>query len=413
MSDDKIESPPGELEKWQMAVWNSALAAWSAGDGARAFHFCQALLAAGHFNRELFHLLTLIALQFGQYDQAAQYLTNARSFQLKAPPSKGHQYLVIKPWGCGFWGEVDHVMGQLAIAEITGRTPIVDWVEPFQFAVPGIENAWSHYFEPVSKAAMNDVERPDVSFYPPKWELKNIRQGFVNRYEGDFSLFSTLNALSANEDVVVADMYTRMLDILAWVPAGSTLSGLSASDAYRFLFEKYVRPSSPISKEVDRFVAERLRGWKTLAVHLRTPSSDKTRDAAEKRAINGSEYVDHIDRFLSHTDGGRVFLLTDFQPAVVQFATRYGSRLIHREATRLEHIGQTDLSIDRRRDGAALGVEVALDVWTAVKCDQFLGDGASGVSSAIYHLKRWPADGARLLREPVFLKPGRIEWPLS
>jgi hypothetical protein len=108
-----------------------------------------------------------------------------------------------------------------------------------------------------------------------------------------------------------------------------------------------------------------------------------------------------------------VFLLTDFQPAVAEFADRYGDRLVHREAIRLEHIGQTELAIDRQRDGAVLGIEVALDAWTAVRCDQFLGDGASGVSSAIFHLKRWPADGAQLLREPVFLKPGRIEWPLT
>jgi len=33
----------------------------------------------------------------------------------------------------------------------------------------------------------------------------------------------------------------------------------------------------------------------------------------------------------------------------------------------------------------------------------FLGDGASGVSCAITHMKDWPEDGIAMLRKNVFL----------
>ncbi len=37
------------------------------------------------------------------------------------------RFLLIKSWGCGFWSDVDHVMGQLLVAEITNRIPVIYW----------------------------------------------------------------------------------------------------------------------------------------------------------------------------------------------------------------------------------------------------------------------------------------------
>ena len=37
------------------------------------------------------------------------------------------KYLLIKAWGFGFFSDVNHIIGQLLIAELTGRIPIVYW----------------------------------------------------------------------------------------------------------------------------------------------------------------------------------------------------------------------------------------------------------------------------------------------
>ena len=37
------------------------------------------------------------------------------------------KYLLIKAWGYGFFSDVNHILGQLLIAEMTERIPIVYW----------------------------------------------------------------------------------------------------------------------------------------------------------------------------------------------------------------------------------------------------------------------------------------------
>jgi len=43
------------------------------------------------------------------------------------PFQRVEKFLLIKAWGYGFWSDVSHVLGQLLVAELTGRTPIVHW----------------------------------------------------------------------------------------------------------------------------------------------------------------------------------------------------------------------------------------------------------------------------------------------
>ena len=65
----------------------------------------------------------------------------------------GDRFLLIKPWSYRLWSDVEHVLGQLLIAEITDRIPIVYW--PTHCLHNGFfhTNGFELYFEPVSNYA--------------------------------------------------------------------------------------------------------------------------------------------------------------------------------------------------------------------------------------------------------------------
>lgn len=77
------------------------------------------------------------------------------------------RFLLIKSWGCGFWSDVDHVMGQLLAAELTNRIPIVYWGPNSLYAGSFQSNAFELYFEPVSNYSIHDIAWAGYTYYPP------------------------------------------------------------------------------------------------------------------------------------------------------------------------------------------------------------------------------------------------------
>jgi hypothetical protein len=62
-----------------------------------------------------------------------------------------------------------------------------------------------------------------------------------------------------------------------------------------------------------------------------------------------------------------------------------------------------DLAYDHSLNGETLAREVLEDAFLALRCDAFLGDGASGVSNMIAALSNWPAGQVTLLRKNVYV----------
>jgi hypothetical protein len=415
VTEEQPGAPDPSSLAWVEQVLQSALAALGKGDAAQAFHYLQALMARGHRGHQLQLLLATVAAQLGQYRKAMGYLAQAESehqAEAACAPMPACRLLVIAPWGCGFWGEVDHVVVQLVFAEVMNREPIVNWTAPFSFPDPDAANAWPRYFQPVSTVRLEDVPKIAVSFFPPKWNAGNVTQAYNSRYSGVYGVFSTLRSLTSGAEAVVADSYSRLLDVLPWIPAGHRLDGMSATAVYREMFRKYIRPSDRLAAEVESIRARHLSVGPAIAVHYRTPNTDKLKESIEGRPIEFDAYFAEVDAQLARRPEARVFLLTDFAPAVDAFARRFGRRLVCQSAIRLERASDDWPKLDPARHGARLGWEVAVDVFTAATCDAFIGDGASGVSCAVMHLRDWPAGSAVLLRKPVFLAQGRLEWPL-
>jgi len=390
------------------ACWAAAVEAWSSGDLPLAFHLCQASMARGNDRAELHGLMASIAIALGQFARAADYL-EAAARRTPVTTDAGPRYLVIQPWGCGFWGEVDHVLCQLAVAEITGRIPIVHWGAQGTYAARGRENSWEAYFQPVAGVRLPDLAGEERRVFPSYSQSSGLARTSLEQGRPHDQRTSSLYALSAPEEIVVADRYDRLLDILPWAPAGHWLTQLPPDEVYRRLYAKYMRLTPQLAEEVERMAEAVLPTGPVLAVHYRAQTASKDNESIEHRSLTWEQYFPTVDRFLSDVPGGKIFLLTDLRPCLEAFRARYGDRLSMLEAQRLDRADQIEVRLMADVDLEAAAKQVVLDVYLAARCDAFLGDGASGVSCAVGHLKHWPSGTYQLLRANVVLTPGRVQ----
>lgn len=394
--------------KWQEA-WIAALDAWSNGNLPLAFHYCQAASARGLDSPDLFGLMASIALGLEQYEQAKRYVEEAQRQRAASARLAERRYHVIQPWGCGFWGEIDHVIGQLAAAEIMGRIPIIHWGRHGAYGAAGYDNAWEAYFLPASSARLEDVEHPELSFFPSYWTHENVRRTSIESGRRFSERTSSINFLPVQEDVTVADCHNRLLDILPWAPAGHWLSGATAEQAYRRLFKKYLHLTPQIAADVDSLASTLLTQRPVLAVHFRAQSVSKDVESLERSRLDIDHYIPVIDAFMRDHPAGSIFLLTDLERCAAAMSNRYGSRLRILPATRLADESEIEVRVKLGVNLQDAARDVILDVYLAARCDAFLGDGASGVSCAVGAMKEWEPTSFLLLRGNVTLEPGRVQ----
>lgn len=311
-----------------------------------------------------------------------------RRAQRDAGQSEG--YLVIRAWGAGFWSDVDHVLGNLLLAEITGRTPIVAWGESSRWAMPGTESAWDLYFEPVSSLTLDNVRAESGPYFPDRWSAANFMGPDLDKWGPPETRFAGPMLLNRPERVVVADFCTPAAQMRHWLPADHPLHGAAWTAVYRDLVRRYLRLKPDIEAEVRAFAQEVTAGGPTAAIHIR--GTDKSVEISDLGKLNAA-CREALDRALAERSDLRIFLLTDTAAVVSEFRQRYGDRLVTADCQR--GAGQTGvhflegLPVDRRR----LGIEVIRDAYAAAACERFIGIGMSNVALAVQHLKDW-APGA-------------------
>lgn len=321
------------------------------------------------------------------------------------PGSGAPRYLVIKAWGYGFWSDVHHVMGQLLLAELTHRIPVIHWGSNSLFRDAAayargstLRNAFDLYFEPVSAVGLADLPA-NASVYPPKWSRDTLHLENVNKWEGPGSRLAAPYLFDRPEDVVVSDFYTTLDTLIPWIGTDSRYHGLADDEIYNDLFARYCRPLPALAARVDAFHGAHLGGRAFAAVHVR--GSDKVYESAGLHQTN-LRYFGFVDRIVELNPGIGVFLLTDSVDVHAEFTARYGDRVVATPALRTNGtLGVHMLG----HDGRLVAEEVILDAFLAARCAYFVGNQESNVSLAISSLKRWPKGFLALLGE----KNGRTE----
>jgi protein O-GlcNAc transferase len=327
--------------------------------------------------------------------QAARALAAAGGPKPLARP----RYLLIKAWGYGFWSDMDHVVGQLLLAELTGRTPVVHWGVNTLFGASDVANAFELYFRPVSGATQDGLAAWGQSFFPAKWTAATLRDENVNKFQGPGSRTSALHLLARDEDVVVSDFHGKVVDLMAWIEPDSPWHGLDYRAVYRRLFAKYIQLQPALQARVDAFANERMAGRRWVAVHVR--GSDKITELRDLELVN-QQYQHRIEKMLRDDPAMGIFLLTDSERFAREYRQRYGERVLladvarSADATGVHYAGH---------EGRRLGEEVVLDAHLAARCDAFLGNGASNVSTAIRHLKDWAPGTFELIGADFLASP--------
>lgn len=338
-------------------------------------------------------------------DRVSEYLTEGQGQSAIDRPKSDQtkqteKFLLIKAWGCGFWADVSHVLGQLLLAELTGRTPIVHWGTNSLYGDGTTANAFEFYFETFSKIGVTDLQREEYDIWPPKWNQDNLIEPEINKLNGPFSRIAGLYLLGRQERVVVSDFFTPVVDLKPWIPMGHHLYGLSIDELWMYLVRQYLHPKKEIMDAVDSFYEKNFASADFMAVHVR--GSDKVKEVKNLDEVN-MQYKVVIDRYLSSYNFQHIFLMTDDTRLLDFFKQIYGEKIITTDCQRTSGItGLHFLAIpDKRR----LRMEVMVDVYLAVRAKVFVGNGYSNPSRFVRYLKDWPEEAVNLVGPNRFHKP--------
>jgi len=301
----------------------------------------------------------------------------------------GDRFLLIKSWGCGFWSDVDHVMGQLLAAELTNRIPVVYWGSNSLYSESFKGNAFELYFEPVSPFTLDDLARPGFTYYPPIWNDKNLKVEDLDKVAWAYRNLGDM--MSSNANVVVSDTHYFVRPLIPYIPKTHWAYGMTAHQIYRCLFDKYIRLKPDIQQEIQEFYDEYMRDHKPLlGVHMR--GGDKVKEVENLSHLN-KKYYEKVEEFTKRYGIKKILLLTDCEEILEEFRKRYGNRLIYTEAKRGQlsdtknapHL--TSYSEKRRK-----GIEIIKDTYLASMCQFFIGNGYSNVSYTVKRLRDWPEE---------------------
>ncbi|MGE5496095.1 MAG: O-fucosyltransferase family protein [Burkholderiales bacterium] len=314
------------------------------------------------------------------------------------------RFLLIKSWGYSLWADIEHVMGQLLVAEITGRIPVVYWGMESMYSDSLNSNAFELFFEPVSEYTVNDVVHPSFTYYPPLWNFNNVMLEDPDRLR--WKDRDLKGMISSGADVVVSDVYYHVNSILPWITPGSTYYGKTTHQIYRMLYDKYLKVKPEIRKRVTHFIHANpsFRDEKPIVgVHV---CGNALVNEGNQLYSNNDFYHPNIWQYFHKYNARHVFLITDSKRIVHEYKRQYGFKdvLILSDSRKEGFRGpvrqcNTDFP-NKRRKGVELikdTFDIIKDTYLALECDFFIGNGYSSLSNAVMRLKDWPETNIKLL----------------
>ena len=318
-------------------------------------------------------------------EQARAWLADARAATAARPAAIAaapHKLSLITVCGGTFWDDVDHVLGQLLVADLTGRTPVVHWGRRSRFAsaADADANAFEQFFEPVSDATLAGACSAARNFFPAGWTPDRLHDDRPTPGTGPGPHLSHLHLLARDEDVVVADFDVRVVDLLPWIESNSDHHGLDLVATCRRLAARYLRLRAPLRARVEAIEREQMIGRRWIAVHV--PGEDAPGSTRVLGPLHAPVHERVSARLASDPEAG-LLILTDSQAVADDFRTR------HRVPAIVRIVG--------RGAPREAGEAEAIDGFLAARCEAFVGSGASPLSAAVRSLKPWRHDAFELV----------------
>jgi hypothetical protein len=383
INPDPINPDPTSPEQSADRHLAQAVACLYRGHLAAADAHCRRSLAVAPDRARALNLLGTIAALAGLRSPAADCFARASGLAAaqdnlallatlpEIAPTVTPGFVLIKAWGFGFWSEVCHVLGGLLLAELTGRTPVIQWGRKCRFS-DGRADAFGLFFEPVSDLTVDDLMALEpLACFPEGWNRETLRRDRWSKRPG----LGALDYLARSETVLVCCVFIGVADLVPWIPSGHPLHGLPVGACVKALFDRYLRPRPEIMAAVQDFEARHLAGAPVVAVHLR--GSDKVLELPELAAVN-HRIIALVDAL---PEPARLLLLTDDARLAREVRRRYGGRVIMTYSRRTAD--GTGIHYHAGENGVALGREIMIDTWLALRADRFIGNGRSNVSGII------------------------------
>ncbi len=351
----------------------------------------------------------------------------------------GDRFLLIKPWCNRLWYDLEHTLGQLLIAEITNRYPVIYW--PTHCIHNGFihTNGFELYFEPITGFTIYDLAKPEYTFYPPFWDADNL---LVEDTGKDTWMYRSIGDLiSSDANVVVGDVYFSISEIIPFIKKDNAAYGMTATEIYRYLYRKYIRVKRDILMEVQGFYQSWMKdSHPLLAVHVRREEDDMIIDERKDRADEhywnrnsvkyrtkpvkkrkrkyrlgkgkmlkaNTQYHAEIRKLMNRYSIRKIFLLTDSEEVVDEYRKMYGDIVVYTDCKRLSAsdpaYNMENPMVKRRR-----GIETIKDAYLASQCDFFIGNDFSSLSRAISRIKDWPDGNVKLL----FRQRRKRKYPIN
>lgn len=315
-----------------------------------------------------------------------------------------NRFLLIKSLGRSIWADVDHAVCQIYAAELTGRIPVVYWGMESIYSASMNTNSFELFFEPVSEFSPDDVIRPEYRYYPSVWKYENVLADDTDKLKmEDRDLKSMMNS---DADVLVSDVYYPLRAMMPWAKSDHWSYGMTPCQIYRKLFEKYLRVTPKIKKEIQKFINTNpsFRDERPiLGVHVRENAI--VNEVAQLYDLN-ELYKPHIWDYIVRYNVRHVFVITDSQKIFRQYKKLYGKNdmMIYPDSKKrlfqpriqtclLDYPNKRHKGVELQKDT----IEIIKDTCLAAQCDFFIGNGYSNLSNTVLRLKDWPETNIKLL----------------
>jgi hypothetical protein len=113
---------------------------------------------------------------------------------------------------------------------------------------------------------------------------------------------------------------------------GPRYGGLSVRETYHQCIQRHVRLKEPIRREIGLIKAELFGAGHVVGVHARF--TDVQAGSENRNAPPVAEYFQKIDEYSTSNPVDRIFVATDYLPALQQFQQRYGNKVVALECIR-------------------------------------------------------------------------------
>lgn len=310
---------------------------------------------------------------------------------------KSDRYLMIKGWGAGFWSDFSHALGGLLLSELCNRTPIIYWGQNCRYGKSADGDSFGDYFVNDTLKHLKTLHNmSNISLFPQKWNMSNLLHDNVSKWKGEGSRLSPLFFFNRPENVAVCDFFVNVPSIASMIPASHPMYGKDLIEILQYVVDRYIVPKRHIEECVSRNLHELDLCNGFNAIHLR--GTDKIKEGASLVEDNKLilEVAESLEKELP------ILVLTDDQELAQEAIKRFGMRAKLTNAQRAA--GNEGIHTQEVEDRFAIGVEVVVDTYLAVKAERFAGNGNSNLAAAVSILKRWKDDRCILVNPSVYSK---------